>query len=183
MLSLRMIPIRAWFATLALGSLGLVSIGMELQVLLRLNPCPLCIFQRLLYLLIGAIALLGAISPWLRLVWGTLAAALSLGGCAVACYQTWMQAFPHLARECGLSDPNSIELLVDWLGMRAPGWFLATGFCTSRDWVFMGLSMANWSALVFAAIAAFSGWLAFLAKCERPSQVPLNGQERTRPHS
>lgn len=168
MLSLRIIPIRAWFATLALGSLGLVAIGMELQMLLRLNPCPLCIFQRLLYLLIGAIALLGAIRPGLRLVWGSLAAMLSLTGLAVACYQTWMQAFPHLARECGLSDPNSIEVLVDWLGMQAPGLFLATGFCTSRDWEFMGLSMANWSVLVFAAIAVFSGWLAFLAKHERP---------------
>ena len=41
------VPVRAWFATLALGSLGLVALGMELQTLLRLAPCPFCIFQRL----------------------------------------------------------------------------------------------------------------------------------------
>ena len=57
---------------------------------------------------------------------------------AVAGYQTWMQAFPHLATECGYSDPNAIERLVDWLGMQWPSLFLATGFCTSREWEFLG---------------------------------------------
>ena len=47
------VPLRAWFATLALGSLGLVAVGMELQTLLHLAPCPFCIFQRLLYMVIG----------------------------------------------------------------------------------------------------------------------------------
>ena len=53
----REVPVRAWFAALALGALGLVAAGMELQNLLRLAPCPLCIFQRLLYMVIGAIGL------------------------------------------------------------------------------------------------------------------------------
>ena len=52
------VPTRAWLATLGLGCLGLVAVGMELQTLLKLAPCPLCIFQRLLYLVIGAIGLL-----------------------------------------------------------------------------------------------------------------------------
>lgn len=62
------VPVRAWFATLALGCLGLVAIGMEMQALLRLSPCPLCIFQRLLYMVIGAIGLLGFVLPVGRLL-------------------------------------------------------------------------------------------------------------------
>ncbi len=154
------IPMRAWFATLALGCFGLVAVGMELQALFRLAPCPLCIFQRLLYLVIGALGLLGFALPAGRLLWAGMGGALALGGFAVAAYQSWMQAFPELATECGYADPNAIERLVDWLGMQYPDLFLATGFCTSRDWVFLDLSMANWSMLVFAGIVAYLGLLA-----------------------
>ena len=155
----RDIPIRAWFATLALGTLGLVAFGMELQQLFRLAPCPLCIFQRLLYIVIGLVALAGVLLPGGRLLWSALIAALAAGGVAVAGYQTWMQAFPHLATECGYSDPNLIERLVDWLGMQWPSLFLATGFCTSREWEFLELSMANWSLLVFAGIVGYAALL------------------------
>jgi disulfide bond formation protein DsbB len=153
------VPSRAWFAGLALGSVGLVAVGLQMQAVLRLSPCPLCIFQRVLYLAIGVVALLGALLPAARLLWGGLIVLTGLGGAAVAGYQSWMQAFPQLATECGYTDPNAIERLVDWLGMRWPSLFLATGFCTSREWEFLGLSMANWSALVFAGFAAFGVWL------------------------
>ena len=155
----REVPVRAWFAALALGVFGLVAAGMELQQLLRLAPCPLCIFQRLIYLVIGLVALAGVLLPGGRLLWSVLIAALASGGVAVAGYQTWMQAFPHLATECSYSDPNAIERLVEWLGMEWPSLFLATGFCTSRDWEFLGLSMANWSLLVFAGIVGYAALL------------------------
>ncbi|MGE5769677.1 MAG: disulfide bond formation protein B [Betaproteobacteria bacterium] len=157
------VPVRAWFATLALGTVGLVGLGMELQTLLRLVPCPLCIFQRLIYLAVGLVALGGVLWPAGRLLWSMLIGLLALLGIGVASYQTWMQAFPHLAPECSYTDPNLIERLVDWLGMQWPSLFLATGFCTSREWVFLGLSMANWSLVVFAGIAGLAA-LIFLRR-------------------
>jgi disulfide bond formation protein DsbB len=153
------VPARVWFSTLALGCFGLVAIGMELQTLLRLAPCPFCIFQRLLYLVIGVLATLGFIWPVARLLWSGLIAALAVLGAAVAGYQTWMQAFPELVTECGYAEPNLIERLVDWLGMEWPSMFLATGFCTSKEWVFLGLSMANWSLLIFIGIVAYAALL------------------------
>lgn len=155
------VPVRAWFASLALGVVGLVAVGMELQHLLRLSPCPLCIFQRLLYLLIGGLALGGALLPAGRPLWCGLIGVVAAGGVAVAGYQTWMQAYPHLAPECSFTDPNAIERLVDWLGMAWPSLFLATGFCTSREWEMFGLSMANWSLLIFAGIV---GYVVLLAR-------------------
>jgi disulfide bond formation protein DsbB len=153
------VPVGAWFATLGLGCLGLVAVGMTLQTLLHLAPCPLCIFQRLLYIVIGLVGLLGFIWPAARVFWALLAGSIAGLGVGVAGYQTWMQAFPHLAPECSFTDPNAIERLVDWLGMEWPSMFLATGFCTSRDWEMLGLSMANWSVLIFAGIVGYSIWL------------------------
>ncbi|MDD2664975.1 MAG: disulfide bond formation protein B [Dechloromonas sp.] len=154
------VPLRAWFAALGLGSLGVVALGMELQALLRLAPCPLCIFQRLLYLLIGVLALGGAVWPGARALWSAAVGSLSLAGIGVAVYQSWMQAYPELATECGYADPNLVERLVDWLGMQWPSLFLATGFCSSRDWEFLGLSMANWSVPIFGGILIYAVLLA-----------------------
>jgi disulfide bond formation protein DsbB len=153
------VPNRAWFATLGLGCLGLVAVGMTLQTLLHLAPCPLCIFQRLLYIVIGVLGLLGFVWPTGRMAWAVLAGGLAVLGVGVASYQTWMQAFPHLAPECSFTDPNAIERLVDWLGMEWPSMFLATGFCANRDWELLGLSMANWSVLIFAGIVVYAALL------------------------
>ena len=150
------VPLRAWFATLSLGCFGLVGFGLELQAMLNLAPCPLCIFQRVLYLVVGALALAAFLLPVGRIVWSALIVAVAALGVGVAGYQTWMQAFPELANECSYSNPNLIERLVDWLGMQYPPLFLATGFCTSKEWVFLGLSMANWSVLVFAGILGYA---------------------------
>ena len=155
----REVPVRAWLAALALGMFGLVAVGMELQHLWRLAPCPLCIFQRMLYLVIGFVALAGVLAPAGKPLWSLLIAVLAGGGVAVAGYQTWMQAFPYLASECSYTDPNAIERVVDWLGMQWPSLFLATGFCTSREWVFIGLSMANWSLLIFVGILGYAALL------------------------
>jgi len=138
------------------ASFGLVGAGLALGAMLNLHPCPLCIFQRVLYLAVGFFALaaaLGAKQPALRRGGAGLAIAAALGGLATAGYQTWMQVFPTPSMECGFSDPTPIERLVDWLGMRWPDMFLATGMCSSKEWVFLGLSMANWSILCFAVLA------------------------------
>lgn len=148
---LKTVPLRAWFASFALAAFGLVVVGLQLQAIYKLAPCPLCIFQRVLYLTIGTIALLGWAWPRIGKLWAALLALVGAGGFLVAAYQSWMQAFPHLARECNYTDPDLIERLVDWLGTLNPSLFLATGFCASRDWLFLNLSMANWSVLVFGA--------------------------------
>lgn len=153
------IPNRAWFAVLGVGSVGLVGAGLVMQDIWRLSPCPLCIFQRVLYLAIGAVGLVGVLLPGARRLWAGLIGLVGLGGVAVAGYQSWMQAYPELASECSFTDPNAIERLVDWLGMKWPSLFMATGFCTSREWEFLGLSMANWSFFVFAGFVGFAVWL------------------------
>jgi disulfide bond formation protein DsbB len=153
-------PQRAWFAALAMGSFGVAAAGMQLQSLLSLSPCPYCIFQRVLYLLIGGFALLGFLVPLVASPSALAIGGLALLGVGIAAYQTWMQAFPDLAPECGFTDPDVIERLVDWLGMEWPSLFMATGFCSSKEWVFLGLSMANWSLLLFAGIALYALLLA-----------------------
>lgn len=152
-------PARAAWIAIAVAAFGLVAAGLILGAWLDLHPCPLCIFQRVLYLVVGALALAAALLPGAaRPGAAGLALLAALGGLATAAYQTYLQAFPSPELECNFADPNLIEQLVGWLGQQWPAMFLATGLCSSAEWVFLGLSMANWSVVCFAALAAALVW-------------------------
>lgn len=142
---------RIAFALIAVTSSALVITGLVIGAWLRISPCPLCIFQRVLYLAVAAFAMLGVALPSVRRLWAALIALSASGGLATALYQTWLQLNPEQATQCGYGEPNLIEQLVDWLGMQWSYMFMATGFCSTREDIF-GLSLANWSILCFALL-------------------------------
>ncbi|EXI92973.1 MAG: Disulfide oxidoreductase [Candidatus Accumulibacter sp. BA-94] len=151
--------LRSILFLLALAAIGLTLGGWAIGEIMRLQPCPLCIFQRLLFLLIALLALTGALLPAASRVSGILVAVVAAGGVATAAYQSWLQYQPQAGMDCGFGDcgfgePTFIERLVDWFGALWPQMFLATGFCSSKDWVLLGLSLANWSALCFIGFLA-----------------------------
>lgn len=155
-MSLRMfLAPRLMLSAVSVTSLVLVVLAVVMGELLRLAACPLCIFQRVLYLALAVLALIAALLPQGRgrTLFIFAALAVALGGVAAAGWQSWLQAFPDPALECSYSDPNMIERLVDWLGMQWPRLFMATGFCSSKEWTLAGLSMANWSVLTFLLLA------------------------------
>ena len=150
---------RIAFGLLGLAALGLTLAGWLLGEVMKLQACPLCIFQRLLYLLIALLALAGALLPGSFCFWSALLGLTAAGGLATAAYQSWLQYLPSASMECGFGEPTLIEQIVDWFGVHWPSLFMATGFCSSRDWVFLGLSMANWSGLCFLAFLVAAGLL------------------------
>lgn len=142
---------------LAAAAIGLTLAGWAIGEIMRLQPCPLCIFQRILFLSIALLALVGALLPAAARVSSILLAAVAAGGVATAAYQSWLQYLPQEGMECGFGEPTLIERVVDWFGALWPQMFLATGFCSSKDWVLLGLSMANWSGLCFIGFLAAAG--------------------------
>lgn len=149
---------RTVFVLLALVSLGLLASGLILGELARLQPCYLCNFQRFLYIVLAVIGICGALIPAGSRFWAALFGVTALGGVITAAQQSWMQYAPQEATECGFGDPTLLERTVDWLGAQWPSMFMVTGFCTNKEWVFLGLSLANWSALCFLALLAVAVW-------------------------
>ena len=156
MLSVSALSDRVCFAVLAIGAAGLVAAGLILGDVMRLQPCHLCILQRVIYLAFGVVAAGGVVKPGWRRFWCVVLMLVAAGGVVAAGQQSWMQYAPELATECGFGEPTLTEQLVNWLGMQWPALFLATGFCTSREWEFLSLSMANWSLLIFAGIVGYA---------------------------
>jgi disulfide bond formation protein DsbB len=151
------VPVRAWFATLSLGCFGLVAIGMALQTCCDWPhahsvhfPAPALSGNR------AALALIGFVWPAGRLLWSALDWLCRLMALVLPVIRPGCRLSASGAPNAVMPTQTLIERLVDWLGMQWPSLFLATGFCTSREWVFLGLSMANWSMLIFAGIAGYA---------------------------
>ncbi len=149
---------RSVFFLLTVTPLALLGAGLLLGEWLRLQPCYLCNFQRFLYLVLAFFALCGVVMPGWRRLWSALIGLAALGGVATAGQQSWMQYAPQLATECGFGDPTLLEQVVNWLSLKWPAMFMVTGFCTQKDWVFLGFSLANWSVVCFLLLFCVSVW-------------------------
>jgi disulfide bond formation protein DsbB len=88
---MKSLTLRHFWLALALVCAALVSGSLLLVAWLKLEPCPLCIFQRLLFMvlsLLAFIAFFGARRTIGRAV-GMLALLTAISGAAVAGYQVW----------------------------------------------------------------------------------------------
>ncbi|MFA7268959.1 MAG: disulfide bond formation protein B [Sterolibacterium sp.] len=145
-----------FIAALAIAAC-MVGGGVLLQQTLHIAACPLCILQRMLALLLFCSAALG----WLlskqrvgRIVASILMLACTATGMFVAGYQTALQRFIHDTQCSG--QAAWWELLVDWAGEKVPQLFYASGLCSDPAFKFVGLSLAEWSLVLFSGLTVLA---------------------------
>lgn len=144
---------RAIFAAAFTIAAGLFAGGVALGALLHLAACPLCIIQRMLYLLFALAALFGFAfsgSPACRGTAKGLMLVSAGTGAFVAGYQTWLQRFPA-GIDCAANSPWWEEF-VYWAGAKAPLLFQAGGVCEDSSWKLLGLTIAEYSLIAFSGL-------------------------------
>ncbi len=155
------LPQRACYAMGFLFCAGLLAFAYYLQFERHLEPCPLCIFQRLFYAAAGMVFLAAAIhNPGKigRIMYGILALVLSLGGATVAGRQVWLQHLPaDQVPECGPGLNYMLEVFP--LNKTLKMVFQGSGECARVDWRLLGFSIAEWSLLIFLLLAVSSLFL------------------------
>src|SRR5689334_23612441 len=96
--SLRRTP----FALAALACAALLAFGFFLQYVKGLEPCPLCMIQRGVFIALAAVFAIGALHGRAAMAYGSLAALFAAGGAAVASRQVWLQHLPKdQVPQCG----------------------------------------------------------------------------------
>lgn len=151
----RILVPRALIALTGAAALALVGGGIVLAQTMNLAACPLCILQRMAYLLLAAEAMIAlALARSLTAQRGAalLMAATAGAGAWIAAYQTWLQRFAK-GVSCTADQPWW-EHFVNWAGSQWPLMFEASGLCSEAGWRFLGLSIAEWSLTAFAAMFA-----------------------------
>jgi len=142
-----------WLGCL-LSVVGLMSYAIYAERVLYLDPCPLCITQRMFYIGVGIFALVGLVlirNLWAQRLASILLSVCALGGIATAGRQVWLQHLPpELVPECGLGLQYWLEN-EPWLKTLSL-LFKGDGNCAEVHWRFLGLSMGEWSLLWFVGL-------------------------------
>ncbi|MBD9358843.1 disulfide bond formation protein B [Methylomonas albis] len=138
---------------------SLLAVGAYLQFVEELEPCPLCISQRLAILATGAIFLIAGLHNRGRKVYAVLGAAAALIGASVSARHIWLQHLPpEEVPECspGLEYVFQNFPLADTIKLMLTG----TGECAKIDWTLLGLSIPAWTLVAFLSLAGW-GFLQF----------------------
>ncbi|HET7863614.1 MAG TPA: disulfide bond formation protein B [Burkholderiaceae bacterium] len=142
---------RPLFALAGVAALAAVAGALVSQYVFHMEPCPWCVLQRLIFLAIGALALLAAVLPvrLLRALLGVAIAALGLGGMAAALWQHFVAA---KSASCNLTLADRI---VSGLGLDAalPAVFEARASCSEAAANLLGVPYEFWSLALFAVLA------------------------------
>lgn len=148
---------RSLFLGLFAVCVGLLSFGLYLQHVVGLEPCPMCIMQRYAFVGVALAALIGGLHSPERngtRIYAGVILLLALTGAGVAARQTWIQLYPPEFAECG---PDLEFMLGSFpLADALPMIFHGAGDCSAVDWTFLGLSIANWSLVMFSLVAVFA---------------------------
>lgn len=154
---------RLWFALTAVGCAALLGFGYYLQFVQHIEPCPMCIFQRLCYMAIVVITVLGALHGPRRggiYVYGVMTCIAAILGAAIAARQTWLQHMP--ADQVPACGPGLEFMLQQFpLAQVIKQALRGTGECAAVDWTFLSFSIAEWSLLCFGAVLI--AYLIFMA--------------------
>lgn len=143
---------RRLLALVCVGCVALLAFGLYLQHVVGLEPCPMCIVQRYVLVLVAIVSGLTAITPQSRLLiaGSSLLVLLSGFGAFVAARQSFLQWYPPEIASCGRDFYGMIETFP--LKRAIPMIFKGSGDCAKVDWTFLGGSIANWSFVCFVVI-------------------------------
>ncbi len=160
-------PLRNLFLAVLVCCLGLLGIGLYLQHGVGLEPCPLCILQRVAFLAVGMTAMAAFLhNPGVlgRMFYGLLIALFSLAGAAVAGRNLWLQSLPpNQVPECG---PGLDYMLETFPLIKAlPMIFQGSGECAKVEWTMLGLSIPAW-ALGWFVVFFLAGLAAMVLRNE-----------------
>ena len=149
-------PRRAAYFLGFLVCAALMAWALWLQYGEGLEPCPLCMFQRVCVTAVGIVFLIAAIHNPRRTgaaFYALLTLIIAGAGAAFAARQIWLQALPKdQVPACGMGLSYMMDTLpfTDVVRRVLEG----SGECAEKGWVFLGLSIAGWTFVFFASMIA-----------------------------
>jgi len=153
-----MLSSRALFFVGFLFCASMLAIAGYFQFIDHLEPCPLCILQRVFTLFVGVILLIAVLHNPSQLgnrIYGVLAGLVALVGAGISARHVWLQNLPEdQVPSCG---PGLNFMLDNFpLGKAIDMVMRGSGECAEVLWTFMGLSIPAWTLLAFLSLATLS---------------------------
>ena len=136
---------------------GAVGVALVTQHGFDMQPCPWCVLQRLIFVIIGIVALLGLAWRSMLAQRVTLFVMLLLCGSGIAA-SLWQHFVAKASASCNLTLADRI---VSGLRLDAllPDVFQATASCAEAAVDLVGVPYEFWSLALFVAIETAALWL------------------------
>jgi protein dithiol:quinone oxidoreductase len=144
-----------------LACFATVILALVIQTQYHLEPCPLCITQRMFFMGLGVLFLIGAfIKPatLLQKIFTGLQVLTALGGAGWAIRHWYLQAHKgEIIADCGVGfdymfDNFPLEKMFKLI-------FKGTGDCAAIDWTFLGLTLPQLALIAFVGFGAYAVYL------------------------
>lgn len=138
--------------------LGLLSTAVYFQLVNGLEPCPLCISQRIMVLAVGLVHLAAYVhNPRIGgvRVYALVGTATALAGASISGRHVWLQHLP--ADEVPACGPG-LEYMFQYFPLTDTlrAMLTGSGECAKVDWTLLGLSMPAWVLACFLGLACLS---------------------------
>ena len=145
------------------ASFGLVALALVIQTRYQLEPCPLCISQRIVFMLIGVLFLAAAIQNSSRIffvkAYALLQMMAALGGAGVAIRHWWLQVHKdEMIVDCGVGFDYMFENFPLQKALTLV--FKGTGDCAAIDWTFLGFSIPQLALISFVGFVVYAALVA-----------------------
>lgn len=161
---------RPLFLLIFLGCISLLSAAIFISPFKEMNPCPMCMMQRAVFIALGALALIATLHNPASLgqkIYAALLALISMIGASIAIRQLWLQSLPEdQVPACGPGIDYMMDVfpLLEVIEISLRG----TGDCAKVQWSLFSLSIPAWSLLAFSSIAILA---LFILLRQRSEQV------------
>jgi disulfide bond formation protein DsbB len=157
------IPKRWLFLVGVVTVAGLYGFGLYLQYVLHLQPCPLCMIQRVIFIGIGVLFLIAALHNAKQIgakVYSVLIVLTALAGIAVAARHIWIQ---HLPKDQVPGCGPGLDYMLKYFPLSEVWHELihGSGDCAEKGWTFLTLGIPEWALVWYVLLAIFAvmvGW-------------------------
>lgn len=144
--------------------LVLLLVALYMEYVMELEPCPLCIVQRIVFIIIGLVSLAAVLHnprpatsgkrPVSARIYGLAITLFAAFGAAIAGRQVWLQ---HQPADQLPSCLPSLDYMMDVLPFQEMLRlvFSGTADCAAVTWTFLGLSIAEYTLIAFIGFTLF----------------------------
>ena len=139
---------------LFLACVAMMAVALYMEHQMNLDPCPLCIVQRIMVISVGFTALVAAVhnpgATGIR-IYGGIVVLYSGMGAGTAMRQLWLQSLPESqVPACG----PGLDYLLDVFPLTEviAIVFAGDGACAEVSWSLFGISIPGWALLGFAGL-------------------------------
>jgi len=160
-------PFRAQYFSGFIVCAALLAFAYYVQFDLGIEPCPLCIFQRIAFIFMGLFFLVGALhnprAP-MRRAYALLIVFAAAVGAGFAAYHVWVQHLPPDPLAACVPGWNyyveNFSLRYAWSKTLEHA-FTGHADCAEVNWTLFGLSMPLWTLVSYILLAGGALWAGF----------------------